>query len=57
MIKKPPDFKLLSQFFIIFSGLFNQWMQKLDVNREQLLISAKKCFLRINYLVKKFYGI
>jgi len=21
------------------------------------LISAKKCFLRINYLVKKFYGI
>jgi len=36
MIKKPPDFNLLNQFFIIFSGLFNQWMQKLDVNREQL---------------------
>jgi len=40
MIKKPPDFNLLNQFFIIFSGLFNQWMQKLDVNREQLLIAG-----------------
>ena len=57
MIKKPPGVNLLNQFFIIFSGLFNQCTQKLDVNRQQLLISARKCFLRINYLEKKFYGI
>ena len=46
MIKKPPDINLLNQFFIIFSGLFNQWMQKLDVNREQLLISGGKSLFK-----------
>jgi len=46
MINKPPDFNLLNQFFIIFSGLFNQWMQKLDVNREQLLTSGGKSLFK-----------
>ena len=46
MIKKPPGINLLNQFFIIFSGLFNQCMQKLDVNREQLLISGGKSLFK-----------
>ena len=46
MIKKPPGVNLLNQFFIIFSGLFNQCMQKLDVNREQLFISEGKSLFK-----------
>jgi len=46
MIKKPPVVNLLNQFFIIFSGLFNQCIQKLDVNREQLFISGGKLLFK-----------